>query len=325
MKKNILIIGFCAIIFQLAIANPLPKDKISRFTFLEKQLGADLMLEDCDVCGCSASGGSLGFSSMLNNNFVGVRYFYQSYTSKYGIFANSPWIDENFNTTQIWAKIPLTENIQITALVPYQSHERQLTAGTESINGLGDITVMASYTVYRTQIDSAAFYNQVQLGGGLKLPTGKFNEANNSGMVNQGFQLGTGSLDFLLLAEHQVNWKNWGLNNMMNYNIKTENSKNYLFGNQFNYGSTLFYLFQSPTMTYVPQIGVSGELYDKNVQLGQVVSDTGGDVFFGKLGFEIGRNKFNFGANVMLPINQHLSNEKMQSNYRLSLNLNYTL
>jgi hypothetical protein len=29
---------------------------------------------DCDACGCSASGGSLGFSSMLNSNFVGIRY-----------------------------------------------------------------------------------------------------------------------------------------------------------------------------------------------------------------------------------------------------------
>jgi hypothetical protein len=53
-----------------------------------------------DACGCSASGGSMGFSSMLNSNF-GIRYFNQSYSSRDGIFANSPWIDENFNTAQI--------------------------------------------------------------------------------------------------------------------------------------------------------------------------------------------------------------------------------
>jgi hypothetical protein len=39
---------------------------------------------DCDACGCSASGGSMGFSSM-NSNFVGIRYFNQSYSSRDGI------------------------------------------------------------------------------------------------------------------------------------------------------------------------------------------------------------------------------------------------
>jgi hypothetical protein len=53
-------------------------------------------------------GGSMGFSSMLNSNFIGIRYFNQSYSSRDGIFANSPWIDENFNTAQIWTKIPVT-------------------------------------------------------------------------------------------------------------------------------------------------------------------------------------------------------------------------
>jgi hypothetical protein len=31
------------------------------------------------------------------------------------------------------------------------------------------------------------------------MPTGKFEEANNLGTVNQSFQLGTGSWDYLLL------------------------------------------------------------------------------------------------------------------------------
>jgi hypothetical protein len=32
-----------------------------------------------------ASGGSMGFSSMLNSNFIGIRYFNQSYSSRDGI------------------------------------------------------------------------------------------------------------------------------------------------------------------------------------------------------------------------------------------------
>jgi hypothetical protein len=35
---------------------------------------------------------------------------------------------------------------------------------------------------------------------------------------------------------------------MLNYNIKTENSKKYQFGNQLNYGSFLFYLLDLKTV-----------------------------------------------------------------------------
>ena len=38
-----------------------------------------LFLEDCDACGCSNNGGSLGMGGVVDNNFVGVRYLYQKY------------------------------------------------------------------------------------------------------------------------------------------------------------------------------------------------------------------------------------------------------
>ncbi|HEX9151712.1 MAG TPA: transporter, partial [Flavobacterium sp.] len=173
MKNKILIIVAVLFINQF-VAAKIVKDSISRFSFQKMQLLEDF---DCDACGCSASGGSMGFSSMLNNNFVGVRYFNQSYTSREGIFANSPWIDENFNTVQIWTKIPITEKIQISALVPYHFHNRELSTGIENSKGLGDISVMAMYSLYQTHKDSTVFTHKLQLGGGVKIPTGKFDEA----------------------------------------------------------------------------------------------------------------------------------------------------
>lgn len=322
--KNTLIIflaSLCSI--QFSIAAPI-KDSISSFTFQKLQLDAAMDF-DCDACGCSASGGSMGFSSMLNSNFVGVRYFHQSYSSKDGIFNNSPWVDENFNTTQVWAKIPVTDKIQVTALIPYHFHNRELSTGIENINGLGDITVMATYSIFKTVKDSATFVHDVQLGGGVKLPTGQFKEANNAGTVNQSFQLGTGSWDYLLLTEYVIKRKNLGLNNMLNYTIKTENDKKYQFGNQLNYGSTLFYLLDFNTVQFVPQVGIAGEVYETNKQYGENVLNTVGDILFSKFGFELGKDRFSLGVNAMLPINQHLSNGKIEANYRWSVNLNYSL
>jgi hypothetical protein len=280
----------------------------------------------CDACGCSASGGSMGFSSMLDNNFVGLRYFKQSYTSKDGIFANSPWIDENFNTIQAWGRIPLTNKIQISALAPYHFNERALTKGTENITGLGDITIIGLYSIYETQKDSTIFVHRLNAGIGIKMPTGKFDEANNSGTVNQSFQLGTGSWDYQLVSEYVIKRKKLGLNTMLNYVFKTENEKNYQYGNQFNYSSTLFYLFELKNEAKIaPQFGIAGEVYQTNKQHGIDLPNTAGDILFSKFGIEAGKDKFSIGVNAMLPINQNLSSGNMEANYRWSINLNYTL
>ncbi|CAN1539052.1 hypothetical protein MCEGE10_01683 [Flavobacteriaceae bacterium] len=317
MKKYILL--FSLLFAQIITANT-AKDSIYKFSF-HRMLFED---DDCDACGCSANGGSMGFSSMLNNNFIGIRYINQKYTTKEGVFNNSPWTEENFNTTQVWARIPISDKIQITALVPFHFNNRELITGKQRIQGLGDITIMGMYSVFETHSDSTIVDHKFQLGGGIKVPFGKYNSANN-GTLNPSFQLGTGSWDYLLVSEYVLKKDKFGLNTVLSYTFKTKNQQHYQFGNQFNYGSTLFYLLDINKIKIVPQAGISGEVYNSNQQFKQEVSDTKGDIVFGKFGLEIGKNKFSFGANLMLPISQNLTGGNVESRYRFSLNLNYQL
>ena len=60
-------------------------------------------------------------------------------------------------------------------------------------------------------------------------------------------------------------------------------------------------------------------------QYAQKVRKTEGDVVFGKFGFEAGKDKFSFGANLMLPINQNLAFGRVEAQSRWSVNLNYSL
>tara|TARA_R110002020_G_scaffold2415_5_gene11228 strand:- start:11611 stop:12579 length:969 start_codon:yes stop_codon:yes gene_type:complete len=281
-------------------------------------------LEDCDACGCSANGGSMGFSSMIAQNFVGLRYMYQSYKSREGVFNNSPWIDENFNTLQAWGRIPISERIEVTALVPYHFNKREKTTGNETIKGIGDITVMGFYTIIRPKNDSIPLRHKLQVGIGIKAPTGTYNSENN-GSVNPSFQLGTGSWDYTVAGEYIIKHKNLGFNTMVNYIYKTKNNKSYKFGNQVNYGGTLFYSLMSKNFAVVPQIGIAGELYQSNEEFGEEVPLTEGDIFFGKAGLELGYDKFSIGINAMLPISQNLTGGRVEANYRFGVNLNYSL
>ncbi|WGK94698.1 MULTISPECIES: transporter [Flavobacterium] len=317
MKKIIL---FFILLFQLA--NATEKDSLQfRSPFAKFH---DFLEDDCDACGCSASGGSMGFASMLNSNFIGIRYFNQNYKSTDGLYSNSLWYTENFNTTQVWARIPVRENLQVSVLLPYHSHNRVTATGNQAISGLGDVTLLAMYRLYQTHKDSTYLVHTWQMDGGLKLPTGKFNETN-SGAINPSFQLGTGSWDYLLATEYIVRRKQFGLNTLLNYIIKTENQKSYRFGNQLNYATTFFYLYEKDAFSFAPQIGLAGENYESNYQYGQKLNKTAGNALFGKLGFEVGRNAFSLGVNAMLPIKQNLTGGNVEANYRWSVNLNYSL
>lgn len=317
MKKITLLV---VLIFQFSGATE--KDTLyQKNSFLQYEY---LLDEDCDACGCSASGGSMGFASMLNSNFVGIRYFNQQYQSTDGLYTNSAWYSEYFNTTQIWARIPVSKQLQISVLLPYHSHNRETALGKQAIDGLGDITLLAMYRMYQTHKDSTFLTHTWQMGGGIKVPTGQFNEMN-SGSVNPSFQVGTGSWDYLFATEYIVRRKQFGLNALLNYVVKTENQKHYRFGNQLNYATTFFYLYEKGSFSFAPQLGFAGENYENNYQFATKINETSGHVLFGKMGVELGRDAFSFGINTMLPVQQNLTGGNVKANYRWSININYSL
>lgn len=319
MKKKLIYL----LLLVSCFSNATSKDSLARANQF-KQYFTLLEDDDCDACGCSASGGSMGFASMLNTNFIGIRYFNQSYKSTDGLYSNSLWYNENFNTIQLWARIPVVKNIQVSVLAPYHFHSRETADGDQNISGIGDVTVLAMYRLYQTHKDSTYLVHTLQVGAGIKAPTGKFNESN-SGNVNPSYQVGTGSWDYIFATEYVVKRKKFGLNTMLNYVVKTQNQKYYRFGNQLNYAGTFFYLHENDTFSIAPQLGFAGEVYDDNKQHNQIVRGTSGSILFGKVGFELGKNKLSFGANAMLPISQNLTDGKVKANYRWSVNLNYSL
>ena len=69
----------------------------------------------CTIVQAQAHAHALPFSANgeLSKNFIGIRYIYQRYQSRDGIFNNSPWVEENFNTLQLWGKIPVTEKLSV--------------------------------------------------------------------------------------------------------------------------------------------------------------------------------------------------------------------
>lgn len=291
----------------------------------------------CDLCGCSTSSGSFGFGTLSNANFFGVRYIYQNFESRNGIYANSPIIKEQFNTYQAWAQIPVYKSFYVSTTIPYQDLRRVYTDREEHINGLGDMNVIAWYKLQfnkKRETDSENVdYNNLaqeesphsfQFGLGLKLPTGEF-EQRLTNRINPGFQLGTGSFDGIAALGYNLGLDRFGINTLATYYFKGENKNDYQFGNQFSYALNAYYAFPFTSFNVMPFAGVSGDVYDSIKQYNETLADTDGYIVNSSLGVEVATKRFILGANYTLPLSQELFGDNVESKQRFSIYLNYAL
>lgn len=284
---------------------------------------------DCESCGCSGTGGNMGYGTVTGSNFAGVRLIIQHYRSKAGIWNNSPWVNEDFNTLQVWDKIPVNSRIVTHIMIPYHFYHREFTDGTtQDIQGIGDITVLGFYKLIhpkRSKSSTNPFKTAhiLELGGGVKIPTGKYDEAYATGSVNPGFQTGTGSWDYILASNYNLNYRSWGINALIDYRIKTENSRHYQFGNQWNYGINFYRMVSLNKLHLMPITGISVEISEKDKQSGSFKSHTSGNAVFGKIAIESSYNKWSLGFTSLLPISQKLNDGKVEVKNRLAVYLNY--
>lgn len=313
MKKRIFTL-ICLICFYIHQAKTISDSLYITYSFTKA-----ILYDDCDACGCAAGNGSSGFESLLNPQFIGIKYFAQHYKAKENLFTNDLIQDQYFNTVQLWGKIPLTEKISVYASVPFHFHEKKTLQGDIKMQGVGDVNVMGIYRL----INLKENIHQLNGGFGVKIPLGKFDEKGVSG-VNPSFQLGTGSWDYQLALNYKFQKDKIAVLLNTDYTIKTENKKHYRFGNQWNYSATGFYkVVGNDTFIVSGKAGLQGEVYDANQQFGEILPNTSESALYGKLGFEVSYRKISLGSEVMLPAYSNLAGGDIEARSRFSVFVNF--
>lgn len=277
------------------------------------------LVEECDACGCAAGNGSSGFESLLNPQFIGIKYFAQHYKAKQNLFVNDFTQDQYFNTIQLWAKIPLSQKMSVYASLPFHFHEKKTLQGDININGIGDFNLMGIYKL----INSKNNRHELNGGVGLKVPIGKFDAKGISG-VNPSFQLGTGSWDYQAVLNYRFQKNKLAVLLNTDYTLKTKNKKHYQFGNQWNYSATGFHqILGNDKIIVSAKAGVQGEVYDRNRQYKEDIPKTAGSALYGKLGFETSFKKLSLGTELMLPAYTNLASGDIEAKSRFSVFLNF--
>ncbi len=165
-------------------------------------------------------------------------------------------------------------------------------------------------------------FHHLSGGLGVKIPLGKFDEKGASG-VNPSFQLGTGSWDYQAALNYKFQKNKVAVLVNTDYTVKTENKKNYRFGNQWNYAATGFYqVAGSEKSIFSVKTGIQGEVYAQNKQFDEALPNTAGSALYGKLGFEASYKKLSLGSELMLPVYTHLAGGDIEAKSRFSIFLN---
>lgn len=282
----------------------------------------------CDLCGCGNGGSFFGILPQAHKSFVGLRYGYKSYDSH--IKTPNLQTHEDFWKTELWFRTYPIKRVQLLAFVPYLFNKQTIlqTGNQLDLQGLGDMTLLANYNVFNTLTDTIPhrFDHNLLIGGGVKLPTGKYqyDALNDSEVANANFQLGTGSTDFLLNLVYTLRHKAWGLNYDVTYKINTQNKNDYHFGNRFTTNLSLLYFHHlSDNITLIPNAGVTYESAPKDTQNEVPNANTGGNALLASVGLEGYIHQFSAGINYQNPLAQDLVNGDLRANQRLNVHFTF--
>ena len=283
----------------------------------------------CPICGCGGGNLYMGLMPDFKSKFFGFRYNYSDYHTQLAsdITQHS---NNYYNSIELWGGYNINRKLRVMAFVPYYINKQIDDDGITNTNGLGDISVMAQYNIWQSITplnNNKAIKQQLWIGGGLKIPTGTFKVdlADSSTTLSDiNAQLGTGSTDFILNGQYNLQYGRFGVNVSANYKMNTENNDKYQYGNKFSSNLLAFYHLGSGHLAISPNAGLGYEHTGSNKLQGEKVQFTGSHLVTAIAGVELSYKAIGFGVNVQLPANQDFAEGQTQLKMKAMAHLSYS-
>ncbi len=289
--------------------------------FLSLFLFSGNPVQACDRCGCSLSGHYLSALPQYQRHVAGARWFYRGFESEHH---GDEYTREQFHSMELWGRFYPLKRLQILGVLPVNFFTQTGGEAPLTRNGLGDAVLLANYNLLQNVWGNDKKWRQAfYLGGGVKLPTGKFDRRLVDQGVNPNMQPGTGAFDWLLSGTYTLRRGDWGLNTDALWRFSRENSAGYQFGNRLNVSGRVFYWLQSGKNKWLPSLGIAHEwaAVDRDGQTR--LSDTGGYCLFGTAGLDWYTGNIALSAAWNLPLRQELAKGHIDAGQRVQVGLAY--
>ncbi len=288
----------------------------------------------CDICGCGSGSFYLGILPDFNSKIAGVRYRYNNIRSHIGPGGSTSYLttDERYHTAEVWGGWTFQDRVRVMANMPFHLIEKSNQEGLQRKSGPGDLMVQSLYRLLRHKgnlfKDNALVVQDLWLGGGIKLPTGKYmpSDKDESGKSANLFQLGTGSFDFMLLLMYDIRIQDIGLNLNSNYKLNTANRYDYNYGNKWSNSVQVYYKLRlHKHLLVTPNAGIQYEYAARDLDEGYPALNSGGQILFGSFGAETSYRKLALGGNWQPVWSQNLAAGAIKARNRFMLHLSFLL
>lgn len=283
----------------------------------------------CEICGCGVGNYYIGLLPQFKSRFIGLRYHFNKFNTR---LTDDPtqFSKDIYQTVELWSGWNIGKRVQLLTLIPLNVNHQNSDEGISNLKGLGDIVLLMNYKLL--DINSKNSHNknvsqQLWLGGGLKLPTGKFEiEDNNPDVASMAnMQLGSGSTDIMMNAMYNVRINKLAITSQANYKINSANKEGFLFGNKFSANSFISYAVSTKKTIICPNAGLLFEHTEESKIANNKVDLTGGTILQGALGIELGFNKMSIGMNMQLPLAQQFAENQTNQKVKSMLHISFVL
>lgn len=282
----------------------------------------------CDVCGCSVGGNYFGILPGFHQHFIGLRWSSErSYTalSADALRAGRFHSEEQFRAVEVLARFYPAHRWQTLLMAPWRFYSQAENSVISKAQGLGDVSLLGSYVLLDTGDSLRGQWRQtLNLGGGLKLPTGRSRlAAADGGALHPNLQPGSGSTDFLFLAAYTLRRGPWGASADVLGRINTRNHQQYQFGNRLSGSVKCFYWTQLRRLTLLPNAGIFADAAGANRDTGKRIDGSEGVSGFATFGLDVYAGHLSAGLNYQPPCWQ--SRRTVQAGARWMFTFNYII
>jgi len=222
--------------------------------------------------------------------------------------------------TTLYFDYSLTEKFTASLLLPY-IRKRQVTNrfGTRVAEGLGDISVFGRYKILAPVHSTSP---SVNVGVGIKFPTGSITEPNDNARLPPAFQLGSGAYDIVPTISYTQNFNDYSFSANAYARLPLEENRfGYKFGNEYEFNASIGYPLPSVldglsvtlgmSYLYAEQDRDSESILPGRLRDDSRVLNTGGKFMDIVPGFKLKFNKhLSLQANVAVPIYQDWNGQR---------------
>jgi len=277
----------------------------------------------CDACGCSASNMGIGLLTDFRSNFIRLGYFDTRFNSstEHEYITSDRFVQYDLSLRYAFGK---AKRMRLMAHLPYGVNIRNSEEEQLSEKGVSDFRLNLNYVVLNNILLGNKFNLYLEAGGGLSLPSGKFDEQIHDRNLPENFNLGKGAIGYIFQINTVFSINKFGMVFSNNYQLNGRTKSDYHYGNQLNTQLNFFREVQVTNFKLIPNVGLGFEDIAKdNYANGKEVAGTGGNGIFLSSAINFKTKKWLAGCAYTIPLKENYSEGEVTAKARLAFQVSY--